>query len=77
MTNQNQKYEVRNPQVESILKKIADRIKAFLPKGWGFTLFLFSYGEEGSTFYISTAQRESMIQLLEEFLAREKLKKES
>jgi len=64
-------YEVRDPEIELLLKGIASRIKKVMPSGWGFSLFIFSYGAEGSTFYISSANRDDFIQNLREFIARE------
>lgn len=66
-------YEVRNPEIEHLLRRIANLIKKLLPKGWGFTLILFEYGSEedkGSTFYMSTATRDTMIEYMKEFIRK-------
>jgi hypothetical protein len=64
-------FEVRNPQIESDLKKIGKTIADVLPDGWGFTLFIFSFGEDGNTFYLSNAKREDMLKALVEFIMRQ------
>jgi hypothetical protein len=64
-------FEVDNPQIKSLLREIGNKIRSQIPPGWGFTLFIFSYGEGGATFYLSTANRDDMIKALREFIARE------
>lgn len=63
-------------QVRLVLEKqtreIANVVKERLPAGVGFALFLFDYGAEGNTAYVSTAKRDDMIRLIEEWLARVK-----
>lgn len=65
-------FEVKNPEVETKLREIGGVIGKELPQGFGFTLFLFEYGEGGSMFYISSAQREDMIKAIMEFLEKQK-----
>lgn len=48
--------------------EVAKKLKAAMPPGVGFTLFLFEYGNKGFTSYISTADREDMISLIKEWL---------
>lgn len=67
----NDEYEVRNAVIENQLREIGATIAPTLPHGWGFALFLFSFGEGGSTFYISNANRSDMLRMLEEFQARQ------
>ena len=62
-------FEVRNPEVEEKLREIGRTIKQDMPKGFGFALLIFSY-EPGSMFYISSADRESMIAAMREFIAK-------
>lgn len=61
--------------VMRLLHEIADSVKEQTPKGWGFTVFLFPYGDATGpgkdTFYISTANREDMIQVLREFVGKQ------
>lgn len=61
------RYEIRNEVVEHRLREIGREIRAKLPNGFGFTLMIFSYGEGGDFFYISSAMREDMIKMMEEF----------
>ena len=63
----NEKFEVENIQIQELLRDIGTTIGAMLPKGWGVTLFIFSFGEGGSLFYISNADREDMLKLLDEY----------
>lgn len=64
-------YEVREPTIEASLQDIGRTIAPTLPDGWGFALFIFSFGEAGSTFYISNADREDMLKMLQEFIERQ------
>jgi hypothetical protein len=71
-------YNVRSDEVESALRELAQQIKPQVPRGWMFTLMIFSgdktslpgEGQAGSLFYISTAQRQDMVQAMKEFIAR-------
>lgn len=63
-------YNVRDPEIEAKLKHLARLIKGNLPDDWGFMLMLFSYGENGTTFYISSAQREDVVNVMKEFIQR-------
>lgn len=65
-------YNIRNDEIEAVLRKLANQLKEQMPEGWGFTLQIFSYGENGVNFYISTANRDDMIRLMQEFINREK-----
>ena len=65
-------FEVRNTRIEQNLKDIGRGIADTLPEGWGFTLLIFSFGEGGSTFYLSNAKRGDMMQALKEFLDRQR-----
>jgi hypothetical protein len=64
-------FAVRNAEIEPLLRELGDRIGGRLPEGWGFALFLVSYGEEGELFYISSAEREGMATALRGWLARQ------
>ena len=69
---------VRDPEIENLMRRLGRRIKSMMPIGWGFTLLIFSFGksglpgegEHGATFYISSAERESMIEAMKEFIKR-------
>ena len=64
-------FEVRNARIESDLRGIGKTIAGTLPDGWGFALLIFSFGEGGSTFYISNAQRGDMLNAMREFMERQ------
>ena len=64
-------YEIKDDHIQKRLRLLGDQIHKGLPKGWGFTLFLFTLGEGGSMFYLSSAERESMLEALHEFIARQ------
>jgi len=67
-------YNIRNDEIEALLRRLANTLKGSMPEGWGFTLMLFNYGEgtkaSDGMFYISTAQRDDMIKVMREFIAR-------
>lgn len=65
------RYEVKDPEIKALLHNIAIRLKSEMPPGWGFTLFLFSYGEGGALFYLSSAERTDMIKVVKEFIKKE------
>lgn len=59
-------------EVAGIIESVTDR----LPGNWGFCLFLFTFGERGSATYISNAQREDMINALQELIEHWKKEQE-
>lgn len=65
------RYEVKDPAIQGVLMKLGGLIRAVLPPGWGFSLFLVQYGEGGAVFYLSSANRDDLVQVLREWLARE------
>jgi hypothetical protein len=65
------RYEVKHERAEAALRGIAKAIADATPPGFGFALFLFTYGEGGATFYISSAQRDDVRRLLAEWLRKE------
>lgn len=54
-----------------ILQDLGGRIGEALPEGWGFNLLLFTYGAGGSLFYISSAERSDVLQVMREFIKRQ------
>ncbi len=71
MVDDDPRYEVKNPEIEKNLKKLGRMIGSSCPEGFGFALQIFSY-DGAAFFYISNAERESMIKALQEFINREK-----
>ena len=61
-------YEIRNPEIEEKLKSIGHKLGRDMLSGWGFTLLIYSFGEGGSIFYISNANRADMLQAMKEFI---------
>lgn len=71
MTDTNtDEHEIDNPPIKELLNDLGHRLGAEMPEGWGFTLLLFTYGEDGELFYISSAQRQDMLNTMAEFLAK-------
>lgn len=62
------RYQVRNPEIERALRTLAVLIDEQTPDGWGWGLFLVKFGEheafpkgEGAVFWISNSERAGMI----------------
>lgn len=64
-------FEVRHAEIESKLRDIGRLMKGTLPPGYGFALLIFTY-DKGSMFYISSAERDGMIEAMEEFIAKQR-----
>ena len=64
------KFEVRDQQAEKLLGDIGRILKRSMPDGYGFSLLVFTFGEGGNMFYTSSAQREDMIRVMQEFIAK-------
>lgn len=54
---------------ERAARKLADIIKPHVPEGWGFTLFLASFGKRGNLTYVSTINREDAHRMIAEWVA--------
>lgn len=65
------KFRVRDEKAESALRNIGQIIKRKTPDGMGFALLLFDYGNGGNMFYISSAQRQDMLNAMREFIQTE------
>lgn len=64
-------YQVQQAGAERSLRELAKLIDERKPPGFGFGLFLFEFGEHGSMFWISNAQRQDMIKALREWIAKQ------
>lgn len=70
------RMEVRNPELENLLGEIGAILKiaceqhSSTERKYGFALLLFDFGEGGDLFYTSNAQREDMVRLMQEFIAK-------
>lgn len=58
--------------LEGIAKDLIGYTEHKLGKGTGIALFVFDFGDLGSCAYVSNADREGMIRLVEEWLTRMK-----
>lgn len=63
-------YNIRNEEIELILRDIGKRIGASIPPGWGFNLQIFEFEPGDALFYISNANREDIVKVMKEFIAR-------
>lgn len=71
-----ERYQVRNPEIERALRTLAVLIEGEIPEGWGFGLFLVPFGEnkaepkgKGAVFWISNGEREGWIDVVESWAA--------
>jgi len=66
-------YEIKNEKIKAHLQLVARQLKSETPKGWGFTILMFDLDTtKGSMFYLSSAERASMIAAMEEFITKQK-----
>lgn len=66
------RFEVENEKIKATLNQIAGKVGGALDKGWGFLLMLFEYGEGGSMFYISSAERGDVMKMTQEWIDKQK-----
>ena len=76
MPTEDPRYDVRHPEAEALLRKLGRMITEIVAEvpGYGFGLFIFQYGPGGNMFWISNAERESILAAMEEFIERERKK---
>lgn len=60
-----------SPKAAVVLTAIAKYLTGVLKEDYDFAVLLFG---QGQTFYISSGERDHVIEILEEFIAREKAK---
>jgi hypothetical protein len=67
-------FNIRNDQIEALLRTSLKAFKQLLPTGWGATVLIFNYGEgkaaDEGLFYGSTANRDDMIAAMKEFIRK-------
>jgi hypothetical protein len=67
-------FKIRDPEVEAVLKHIGgmvgDSIKHAAP-GYGFALLIFEF-EGKNLFYMSSAERPNVLDLLQEFINQQR-----
>lgn len=65
--------EVRDERLEQDLRDLARIIERRAPQGMGFALLMFEF-EGDSMFWISNAERRSMVKAVQEFVRKQKAK---
>ena len=70
-TSHDERYEVRDDDKQRALKTIATMVDGETPEGMGFAVFLFDFGPNGALFYMSSAQRDDIVSMLKEWIARQ------
>lgn len=65
------RFEIRNAEIEKLLREIVKVIGRKCPEGFGFTLLLFGFDPDNSLFYISNAPRDSMVKVMREFIQKQ------
>ena len=75
-----ERYEVRNPDIERYLRTLATLIDEEVPEGWGWGLFLVKHGDNpkaphgpspdgaGAVFWISNSERAGMIDCVQDWI---------
>jgi hypothetical protein len=58
-----------DPEMKQLMNEIAHIIGGQLPDGWGFALFLMQYGPDGTMTYISSAERQDIVDAMREWIA--------
>jgi len=71
-----ERYQVRNAEIERALRTLAALIDEEVPAGWGWGLFLAPFGEHeaapkgtGAVFWISNSERAGMIDAVKGWIA--------
>lgn len=61
------RHTVKDPEMIKLLNQIGERLGASIPESWGFIFFMFEFGDKKDMFYISSADREDVINVLDEW----------
>jgi len=83
MLTPDERYEVRNEEIERQLRTLGTLIDEEVPEGWGWGLFLVPFGDnepepkgKGAVFWISNSERQGMIDAIKGWIEfRDKRKK--
>jgi len=83
MPTPDERYEVRNEEIERQLRTLGTLIDEEVPEGWGWGLFLVPFGDnepepkgKGAVFWISNSERQGMIDAIKGWIEfRDKRKK--
>lgn len=65
-------FEVRRESAEQALQRLAEHLSAETPEDMGFALLLFDFGAGGAMFYVSNAERSTVVQAMQEFVRKQK-----
>lgn len=75
-TARDERYQVRNPDIERALRTLATLIDERTPEGWGWGLFLVPFGAhaaaptgDGAVFWISNSERAGMVDVVKGWIA--------
>lgn len=60
----------RLEEAERVARELGRTIGSRMPRGWGFILWLESFGEDGFATYLSSIERDTAIRSLKEWIAR-------
>ena len=63
-------YQVRDPKAEVVLKKLGEILGKSMPENYGFSLLMWTKGDNGNLFYISNGNRQDVIETMKEFIER-------
>lgn len=58
-------------ELEKLSRDVGRIIAGALPKGVGFTLLIHDFGEKGNLAYLSNGNREDMLAVMREFIAKQ------
>lgn len=83
MPTPDERYEVRNEEIERQLRTLGTLIDEEVPEGWGWGLFLVPFGDnepepkgKGAVFWMSNSERQGMIDAIKGWIEfRDKRKK--
>jgi hypothetical protein len=77
-----ERYQVRNEEIERALRTLASLIEHEIPDGWAFGLFLVPFGNNvaapkgiGSIFWISNGDRDGMLDAVQGWIDDNKRRK--
>jgi len=69
-----ERYEIKSDEKRRALRTIATLVDGQTPDGMGFAVFLFDFGPDGALFYMSSAERQDIVAMMKEWIAREEAK---
>jgi hypothetical protein len=84
MTIPDERYQVRNEEIERALRTLGTLVDEEAPEGWAWGLFLVPFGENkpapegiGSVFWISNGDRDGMVDAIQGWIDEHKKRKRS